>query len=209
MGKLAHGFGLFYGTIGLFYPVRLYSGVIKQDIVLSRDNRKIFDFLGCDYDQFLSGFDTIEDIYQFIISSKLFNVDMFKFENMNHTDRKRNLKRPTYNSFLKYLEDNNIQSKHEFKGKDYYVDMINETFPEAKLKKTIDEIIYNNEVRLAIKEKFNGKIIKEHFPSIKNMEIGNIVKKFPSTIDNFYEYIKNVPNDKLIHDIVEYLKKAN
>ena len=62
------------------------------------------EFLGFDSLRFAQGFNTIEDILAFVASSKYFCKDFFLFENRNHDQRKRDVKRPTYTRALEYFD---------------------------------------------------------------------------------------------------------
>ena len=111
MGKIAHKFGLKYGFDGLIYPYR--SDMNAHNIVISRDNEKIFEFLGYDYNRFKKGFDSLENIFEFIIFSKYFDVDSFRMENLTRIDRKRNQKRESYQLFLEYVATKQLKTKYE------------------------------------------------------------------------------------------------
>ena len=62
------------------------------------------EFLGFDSLRFAQGFDTVDDILDFVASSKYFCKDFFLFENRNHDQRKRDVKRPTYLRALEYFD---------------------------------------------------------------------------------------------------------
>lgn len=62
------------------------------------------EFLGFDSSRFSQGFDTIDDILDYVASSKYFCKDFFLFENRNHDQRKRDVKRPTYTRALEYFD---------------------------------------------------------------------------------------------------------
>jgi len=103
MGKLAHKFGLKYGHEGLIYPYRSDNGKVMGKLVVSKNPRKIFEFLGFDYERHMRGFDDVEDIFEYVVSSKYFIPDIFAMDNLSQIDHKRNRKRPTYQKFLQYI----------------------------------------------------------------------------------------------------------
>ena len=58
---------------------------------------------------------------------------MFKFENLNHIDKKRNRKRGSYHLFLKYIEEHNINKEYAFeKNKDLYIPLIDDFLNQMK-----------------------------------------------------------------------------
>ena len=62
------------------------------------------EFLGFDSLRFAQGFDTVDVILDVVASSKYFCKDFFLFENRNHDQRKRDVKRPTYLRALEYFD---------------------------------------------------------------------------------------------------------
>lgn len=215
-GKISHKFGLKYGFSGLVFPFRGFSGHQITDIIISKDNRKIFNFLGFDYDRYLLGFDTVEDIFKYVIESKYFDYTIFDFDNLNHIDRKRNRKRATYNGFLEYLTNHDITYSYNFhKDKSLYIDIINDYFPEANLKIKLKELSYNNnKVKLASK-KFNGEMIIE-WSGKTGIELGKIIFNYKKYIENKYnmsfnDYLLLDDNsaDKIKLEFLNWYKQLN
>ena len=62
------------------------------------------EFLGFNSLRFAQGFNTVDDILDFVANSKYFCKDFFLFENRNHDQRKRDVKRPTYTKALEYFD---------------------------------------------------------------------------------------------------------
>ncbi|MCK9575608.1 MAG: hypothetical protein M0R51_06585 [Clostridia bacterium] len=187
MGKIAHKFGLKYGFEGLIFPFRTFSGRLTTDIVISKDSRKIFEFLGYDYDRYLKGFDTTEEIFEWIIEGKYFNVDNFQMENLNHIDRKRNAKRSTYQGFLEYAEKNNVQSKFTFlKNKEEYHDTIDSFFPEANFKTTLLKLQETDKRNQRVSEAINGDMIMEA-TGLKGQELGKVITAFKENVANNFK----------------------
>jgi hypothetical protein len=192
-GKTYHKFNLSYGWEGLFYKYRNPIGNYSENILLSTDARKIFEFGGYDYDRYLQGFETLEDIFKFVIDGKYFDSEMFKFENLKHIDKKRNRKRGSYHAFLSYLEDNNIIKEFNFnKNKDEYLPMIDKFFPEAELMKRVEEIHEMDKINNIISQKFNGDIVMEWLPNLKGKELGQAMGKFKNALgDDYNEFVLN------------------
>lgn len=183
MGKTFHKFGLSYGWDGLHYKYRNLHGTNSENILLTTDARKIFDFGGYDYDRYLKGFDNLEDIFQFVINGKYFDAEMFQMENLKSLDKKRNRKRGSYHLFLNYLKDNNINKRYSFaEDKNWYLETINLCFPDVDLIKKIEALKLKDLKNKQLSDKFNGKIIMEWIPDIQGKELGN-------AIHGFIEYI--------------------
>lgn len=183
MGKIAHKFGLKYGFQGLVYPFRTFSGRLTTDIVISKDSRKIFDFLGFDYDVYLKGFDTVEEIFEYVMTSKYFCVDNFLMDNLNHIDRKRNAKRQTYQGFLEYVNTKPIESmkSYTFKSKSEYIDIIDDYFPESRFKEQLEKLNNTDQDNKLISEKFNGDLVMQ-WTGLKNKELGQCLIEFKNYV---------------------------
>lgn len=200
MGKTYHKFNLSYGWEGLYYKFRNFNGINSKNILISNDIRKIFEFGGYDYDRYLLGFDTLEDIFKFCISSKYFNADIFQMENLKAIDKKRNRKRGSYHLFLNYIKDNNIiGSNYQFNdNKDSYIDKINDFFPEANLLDTLKKLKEEDAQRKIVSQKFNGDIVMMWLPNLKGKELGAAMSKFKERIGEYYdEFILNSNYDTI------------
>jgi len=195
MGKTFHKFGLSYGWDGLFYKFRNFNGRLAQNILLSTDARKIFKFGGYDYDRYLQGFETLEDILKFAIDSKYFDTQIFQMDNLKSIDKKRNRKRGSYHVFLKYLKDNNINITYPFdKNKDNYLEWIDGAFPEGKLLEKLSELQAKDRENKILSQKFNGDIVMTWLPDLKGKELGHAITGFKASFDDdedFREFILN------------------
>lgn len=226
MGKIAHKFGLKYGFKGLAYPYRTTDGVEFADITVSKDNRKIFEFLGFDYDAFQNGFDTKREIFDYVVNSKYFDPQNFLMENLNHIDKKRNKKRPTYQEFLAYInaevEAGRKWNQTFAKNKDEYLPMIAEAFPEAALYYEIAKCRDADNRRRIIASKFNGEMVMAMYPELSGEALGRFIVGFKSHIADlqralhldgeneqlFKDYVFNCSPDVIIGDIENYYDKT-
>lgn len=190
MGKTFHKMNLSYGWDGLKYKYRNFNGKNSHDIIISKEPRKIFEFGGFDYDRYLKGFETIEEIFEFIIGGKYFNADIFKMENLNHIDRKRNKKRKSYHEFLEYVENKGVDNKFIFhRDKDIHLPIINDYFPEAKLFKKLDELDERDEINRKLNAKLNGHLIMEWIPGLKGKELGDVIRAYKENLGDRYENV--------------------
>lgn len=205
MGKIAHKFGMKYGFNGLVYPFRNFNGKLSKDITLSKDNHEIFKFLGYDYDRYLKGFETVEEVFEFIIESKYFDHRNFLMENLNHIDRKRNKKRKSYQEFLKYIDDNNIDKSFDFKrDKSEYIDFIDENFPKIKIKEKIKNFEKIDSENQELNSKFNGRIIMVCFPDLRDKALGDAINGFRDSFDDFRTYGLDHTSDEIMEDFMKY-----
>jgi len=205
-GKIAHLFGLKFSWEGLKLPFRKYSGELSKNIIITKNHRKAVEFLGYNYDKYEQGFDNVQEIYDYVISSKYFDSECFKMENLNHIDRKRNVKRTTYQEFLKYIDDNKIYRKYIFKGDN--IKFIDKYFPEANLIEKLNkyEEEYLNEK--LIYEKFNGILVMAEFPEFKKgKELGDVINKFKESFEDFTKYAITNSSKQIMNDFTNFINE--
>jgi len=206
-----------YGSAGLIASVYSIDNSRKlADIVISKDNRKIFKFFDLDYDKYLKGFDNLEEIFEFIINSKYFNPNNFLMENLNSVDRKRSKKRSTYKGFLDYINLKNFDKDSGFKfnkDKSSYHRIINEYFPESNFLEILDELKKEDDRNKRISEKFNGNIVME-ITGLKGKELGNFIHKFKQYIEDkrkveFKEFVDSVEEGEIINQCKYFFKNKD
>jgi hypothetical protein len=201
MGKTYHKFGLSYGWEGLFYKFRNFNGRNSADILLTTDAKRIFEFGGYDYDRYLQGFETLEDIFKFTINTKYFDSEIFKMENLKSIDKKRNRKRGSYHIFLNYLKDNDINMRYEYhKDKDLYLPMIDEFFPESDLLGQLYELKMKDTQDKILSQKFNGDIVMSWLPNLMGKELGAAIGKFKNALGDDYDNFILKNNYDVIRD---------
>lgn len=117
LGRIAHKCGAKFGHLGLLYPLRdpendfhlLAELTITTDFGLAL---RLFGYDDARYEDLRrnAGFRTLQDIFQFVVSSPYVNRDIYLLENRNHKARIRDAKRPTYTAFLAWLDEQAVDS---------------------------------------------------------------------------------------------------
>lgn len=189
MGRIAANMGFRYGHFGLRYQYNSIHGGKTLKIDISRDPEKIFAFLGFNYALFESGFNSLEDIFKYVVFSKYFTTMIFQYSMLNHQNKTRNKKRVNYGKFLDYIGDkNNIMPiNYDFPLIDYIGEAENFFGVEIKTKvKEFDLEIFDSKRNNKAVEKFNGNIILNHF-DITGKEIGKAITKFKREVEDEFE----------------------
>lgn len=157
LGRVARKQGFKLGQQGLNYVLLNKTSLLK-DINVTNSYKDALEFLGYDYSVFEKGFNTLEDIFEYVISSKYFDKKIFALENRNHDARTRDAKRPNYRKFLEYIDGKDFPESEKV-DKDEKLKEAFIKFPSFKSEYdyVFEEISYNKE----IKSKFNGFIISE------------------------------------------------
>lgn len=93
---------------------------IVGEFTVSTDFNHILELLGVDKTVFYNGFDDLEDIFKFLVTSKYFDVGAFILENRPSESRYRDIRRPNYMRMLEWFNENNIQSNYDFGKQDHF-----------------------------------------------------------------------------------------
>lgn len=212
-GRLAQKLGLKYGQEGLWYN-HYYNGQNAGRILISKDYPKIFEFLGLDYDTWVKGFYTLEEIFKYVTTSKFFNPEDYQWEKLNKINRERNMKRTSYVAFLDYVKDMGVNENYDVEINTYMkeniIHVVDLRFPEAKIFGQIAELEAAIDKKKVSKDKFNGGMIIELF-GIQGKELGDAMYRFKDFVkdstrhETYDDYI--LENDYNI--IVEHFKMVN
>ena len=196
IGRISYQMGFRFGDYGLKLVYRHEDGGRKFSKIISKKPHKIYEFLGFDYEKYLEGFDEVEYIFAYVVSSKYFNPKIFEYEQLNHQNRTRNKKRKNYELFLQYVKDNPKGEKmtisaadgtgtpiktflHEtyvFGDKDGFVDKA-EKFFGTEIRSEINKWKERVDQEKRASGIFNGNVVMEHFP-LRGKELGAAMKNF-------------------------------
>ena len=183
IGKISHAvFNLKYGFEGLKFVYRSEDeSRILGEITLSQDPKVILPFLGFDYERWERGFNTMEEIFDYVIDSEYFNPKYFQWEELSSLHKKRNKRRVMYHEFLTYIETQEFESYIRFENKDEYFGIIEETFPGfVEQLQTFEKL---DKKRQYIKTRFNGDLVKEYY-GLEGGELGKAIINFKNSFRN-------------------------
>lgn len=211
LGKLYHQFKLRLGHEGLFYTLREEdcggerqdNSHVMENVILCRDWKEICEFINLDYNRWAAGFETEEDIFEWVCSCPFFNSERFSFEEMNHRARTRDRKRPDYNRLMHWIVNNKHRLPHYQRNhnKVEYLPWIFERFP------ILEERIEFNKQRYAeyqvIKSKFNGNIVTE-LTGLTNANLGKFLATFKKGKENFNDWVLTNTTDQIKLAIKEH-----
>ncbi len=173
IGRIAHRQGLKFGHNGLWYVYRNGDRVLGE-ILLSKDYLKALDYLGFDVATYNNGFNTFEQMFEWVKNSKYFEPCAFPLEHRNHQARMRDAKRKTYQAFLRYI---NFDGEWYASDKAKWLEKHIKAFPVLGEEiSRMDEVLrLNNEY----KSKVNGHIVSA-LTGLEGKELGalmSIVKR--------------------------------
>lgn len=180
----SNGF-LKYGHEGLKFQFREGDHLYGEHLLTSDWNTAL-SFLGYKTEVYDKGFEKIEDIYKYASSSVFFDKELYAVEKRNHVQRARDKKRPTYNGFLKWIE--NFDSSKKIKmNSSLWKERLYEYFPDFyEVERTV---IKENEDRKEFKKYFNAKILIKLKPDLFQKEIGDYMNKLKTVVNDIEEFV--------------------
>lgn len=202
IGRIYHKFNLRYGEDGLFYVLRGFTNHISREISITRDMKKMLNFIGLSYERWEEGFNNLNEIFEYVISSKYFCSNSYNDSYFNI--RKRASERPDFLRFLEYIEQNKIDKNFPFeKPKEIYLPMIDEYFG-TDLQNEYNNHVKRQNILEEISKKFNGRIIIDLL-NIEGKELGQFIKSYKNGFQNndaFENFILNASKKQIEQDIL-------
>lgn len=224
MGKVARFRRFKYGFQGLRLP--FYRDMKKSqklgEFVVSRDPEAVFEFLGYDWERFQQGFDTLEDVFEFAMSSEWAAKNVFQKEQLTARQRQRDRKRSNYLEFEEWLErefdplEPNVAPKppryKEFVPRPSHrqaLDDAAKAFPEANLKEKVDEAERELERRDAAHEVFSGRHVMEEL-GVEGKELGQLLGEMKQGFESdraWQEYVLDRGRQRMLEEAAAKLNE--
>lgn len=179
---------------GLLYSI-WRNNEFKEDIIVSTDWNISLAFLG--FYNSRQEFNDLEEIFKYVTTGLYFHPGLYPLEARNHDSRVRDRKRPTYNAFLRWLDDKNYQIpsyQHDIKNirKNLYNKAVEWFDKESNFDSIVKDKIKKYETKELIKEKFNGDIVKE-LTRLEGKDLGKFITDFKDSFKNldysFEDYV--------------------
>lgn len=181
MGRVTHKHGIKFGHDGTWLTLRDDTFHIG-DILITKKTSDLCNYMGWNFDEWVNGFNTIEDAFNWLVKTPYFNKEIFSFENRNSESARRDKKRPNYRYFIEWAETQqnlpcykyeSMSGKYGYVSQEPFYSMICEKFPHVKLQYEMYMLDYNK--KLKFKEKFNGDIVSG-ITGLQYKELGGFMK---------------------------------
>lgn len=184
----SNGF-LKYGHDGLRYLFRDGDNLFES-VVLTNDWDEALEFFGYSQERYYAGFDNLMEIYEYAASSRYFSPSLYAFENRNHTQRTRDRKRPTYNGFLNWIEEQDAVGYFNSKtpmDSDRWKERVYAFFPTFA--QTEVDTWAKLERRKVFKEYFNGGRLLKFKPELQKQAISDYLKALEQSVPDIEEFV--------------------
>ena len=154
---------------------------ILPNIILSNKPDQICEYLGLDWNEWVKGFSSKQEIFEWVTKSPWFKLDSFRALDYEHRNRVNS--RPMYQDFLKYIfiDEPNFSIEKGNSSKYININLQLESLEYFGKTYILAEEILSIEKRLLRKEKFSGK---------KFLDLGIESKQIKKNLDNFKLYIE-------------------
>lgn len=162
-----------------FFVKQKYS-----DIRLTNDPIEVCRFLGMSYDRWLQGFETNNDLYDWLLTCNIFKKSCFEFKEYN---RPRIIDRSK--GFAIYCKD--FDDKED--------NTLERVFERFSIMDKIIEIVEKERRKANIKSKYSAQLIMDK--GIKNEKIGECVKYLKSQFDDFDEWVYQNDKETVINQV--------
>lgn len=209
IGRMTKKLGFKLGHDGLFYIERDGDHILTDEC-FSLDYYDALRYLELDVERYKQGFETLEDVFEYVASSPYFNPDIYLLHNRNHISRTRDKKRKTYSAFLKWCEEHNDELTHYSYDRvdDYdgygssnntrvqFTQKLLEEHPLLHYKVLQNRA--NHVLNQEFKKYFNGHVVKEYLlgttgNEVTGKELGMAMSKYKplNTLEKKLETVKN------------------
>lgn len=189
IGRICSSYGLKFGHNGLFavlyentiYPEKEFD--VKnttQQILLSNKMCDVCDFLGLDWLYYSKGFNNLNDIFDWIIKSKYFNIKLFSTFNSDHIKRLKI--RPMYINFIDYI---GINKNNIYRGFEFTCNIQPEAIAYFNKIELVENVKKELEIKKIVQNKFNGKYLIER--GYDGKQTGIILNEMKKHIDKEYQ----------------------
>ena len=157
IGRIAHKHGFKFGHDGLHYPLRDGDHLVAE-VLVTQDFAQALTFLGLNPVRVVEGFDTLEDMFAYVASSRYFDPAQFPLEHRSHRARTRDAKRPTYTAFLAWVNGRTLPVR-EAPSREARLAAASQAFPGFGERLTAARAALARQ--RAARERFNGRLVSD------------------------------------------------
>lgn len=187
IGRTAHKMGLSHGHEGLVYYFR-DGDYLFRTITLTRDYEEALAFLGYDPARFRHGFETLEDIFEYVAGSRYFNRDIFLLENRNAAARVRDKKRKTYREFLQWCEARPDLPYFKYpESKDTWLGYIASRFPHFQQEH--EQAISDLRDQRTVKARFSGDVVRG-MTGLEGLALNRLIEQLKLSVGGTKEQLR-------------------
>lgn len=182
-GRIARFLGLKFGHNGLhytFYPEGKPDHAFRS-ILITKDVDRALEVLGYSPERYHNAsFDTYEDIFDFVKSSKYMMESIFLSSNQKHNVRKREKVRPINKAFLQHLRATSEELTWPYSYEDKVSirrNVFESLMRDESFRISIEQAEQDYESGLKFRALFSGKLVGE-WTGLSGVELGSFIQMF-------------------------------
>lgn len=192
MGRIAHKLGFKYGHDGLWYVLRDPDNhdYVIEELLVTSSLSDAFHLIGYSYGKYLTTeFNTLEDIFLYVIDNQYFDPDIYLLDNRNHIQRTRDRKRHTYMQFLAYCSSEQLSRKNIWTP-EYKQQMRQEKLEQAfticpAFKERYDHAVKEHALNKQMKLFWNGDNVST-WTGLTGKQLGQFMAYFKDSLDQLH-----------------------
>ena len=210
IGNVCHKIGLKYGMQGLWMNVHTKESdptTASTQLILSRNSKEIFTFLGYDYERYLKGFSDENQFFQWIIEGKYFRRFYFEDDQLNHAHRHRTAKRPIYIKFIAYLNQIGLpRGELDESERDFVQNVRQQAVIFFDKQNEYQRGFHIRDDRHKLKEKYNGRVFVD---LAENRQMIRVLKeqferRIAPTDDEFQQWVIDTDPEMIKEEIEKF-----
>jgi hypothetical protein len=205
-----------YGVVGLILGLilkknnltlgidGLWANYESCRIVLSTNPREICEYCGLDYAKWVSGFNTYNELFDWVLGCKYLDKKFFAIENLNHKYKTVYEKKAIFKQFIEYIAAaKNTETLDTKREKPTVLEHV-VFFGKQPEKETIDKKIHVNKIH---QEKFNGRVFLQY---VNAKDINKYKESFKQHIimtllyEDFDEYLTRTDTEIIHNEIARF-----
>lgn len=207
IGRIARRLDLKFGHDGLAYTLR--EGDYKiADITLTKDFDSALNYLGLSSERYKQGFETLDEIFEFVTTSPYFDHESFMLHNRSHKARVRDAKRPNYKAFLEYAANLALEKEPIRLSKEVSLEKAKTAFPEFATE--LEKVLALHERKKDMKRKFNGDVVFQ-LTDLSGKALGLFMAFLRNSHTDdamtFADWVIDTPDEELSHWIQSQQKR--
>lgn len=211
LGKLAHYNRVKLGFDGLFFRMKDDENpdMLLFEELITVNPREICSFMGLSYSRWSQGFNNMEEVFDYVITSKFYCSAAFDQVNWRSDQRRRDNKRKNLGLFYDHIK--NVKDVNIYKRPTYKEQMLNlhsSRLFDVNLLETYHEKRRRVENKKLAASKFNGHLIQEKY-GLTGIELGNYFKSFHSIYKTGFsrtQHILNTPIEDLYFNVEMFIE---
>jgi hypothetical protein len=201
IGRMCRRFELTWGERGLAYVYRRSGGNYRADLELTRDFARVCAFLGLDHARWLTGFDTLESVFDWVIESPYFSVAPYL--DVRGDLARRTQVRTSVQRFVDYLRERGVDRRFAFAERAAYLDHVIGFFAEADLARRIADERAAEARADTVASKFSGRRVMALVPGLVGEPLGLFIRELRASFRDFDGWVLATPQDEIDRAIVE------